>query len=80
MAHPAPTFTLRTIIALTCALALAAIARAAMAADFLAATTTKQGAEPNDLPFRHYVAQARLGVSRAEHDGFFRQMLKGQKL
>jgi amino acid adenylation domain-containing protein len=27
------------------------------------------------MPFRRYVAQARLGVSRAEHDEFFRRML-----
>jgi len=27
------------------------------------------------LPFRNFVAQARLGVSAAEHEGFFREML-----
>ncbi|WP_123417576.1 non-ribosomal peptide synthase/polyketide synthase, partial [Pseudomonas brassicacearum] len=27
------------------------------------------------VPFRNYVAQARLGVSREEHEGFFRDML-----
>ncbi len=27
------------------------------------------------VPFRNYVAQARLGVSRAEHEGFFSDML-----
>ncbi|WP_158296359.1 non-ribosomal peptide synthetase [Pseudomonas viciae] len=27
------------------------------------------------LPYRNYVAQARLGVSEAEHEGFFREML-----
>ncbi|MGY2288771.1 amino acid adenylation domain-containing protein [Pseudomonas sp. SDO5215_S409] len=27
------------------------------------------------VPFRNYVAQARLGISEAEHEGFFRQML-----
>ncbi|WP_244100277.1 condensation domain-containing protein, partial [Burkholderia ambifaria] len=27
------------------------------------------------VPFRNYVAQARLGVSRAEHEAFFREML-----
>ncbi|MET0396582.1 MAG: amino acid adenylation domain-containing protein, partial [Longimicrobiaceae bacterium] len=30
---------------------------------------------PAPLPFRGYVAQARLGVSRAEHERFFRGML-----
>ena len=30
-------------------------------------------AEP--VPFRNFVAQARLGVSRAEHESFFREML-----
>ena len=30
---------------------------------------------PVPMPFRRYVAQARLGVSRAEHDDFFRRML-----
>ncbi|HEU4561305.1 MAG TPA: amino acid adenylation domain-containing protein [Longimicrobium sp.] len=30
---------------------------------------------PAPLPFRNYVAQARLGVSRAEHGAFFREML-----
>nr|WP_283099539.1 non-ribosomal peptide synthetase [Pseudomonas sp. MWU15-20650] len=27
------------------------------------------------VPFRNYVAQARLGISETEHEGFFRQML-----
>ncbi|MTD22513.1 amino acid adenylation domain-containing protein, partial [Pseudomonas sp. CCM 7891] len=27
------------------------------------------------MPYRNYVAQARLGVSREEHEGFFREML-----
>jgi amino acid adenylation domain-containing protein len=30
---------------------------------------------PAALPFRNYVAQARLGVSRAEHEAFFRDLL-----
>ena len=30
---------------------------------------------PAPVPFRNFVAQARLGVSRAEHEAFFRQML-----
>ena len=30
---------------------------------------------PEPLPFRNLVAQARLGVSREEHEDFFRQML-----
>ena len=30
---------------------------------------------PEPLPFRNLVAQARLGVSREEHEAFFRQML-----
>ncbi|HEU4559698.1 MAG TPA: amino acid adenylation domain-containing protein, partial [Longimicrobium sp.] len=32
---------------------------------------------PAPLPFRNYVAQARLGVSRDEHERFFRGMLAG---
>jgi amino acid adenylation domain-containing protein len=38
----------------------------------------QQGAEdrlPPSVPFRRFVAQARLGVSRAEHEAFFRRML-----
>ena len=30
---------------------------------------------PAPLPFRSFVAQARLGISREEHEAFFRQML-----
>ena len=30
---------------------------------------------PAPLPFRNLVAQARLGVSREEHEAFFREML-----
>ncbi|MET0398247.1 MAG: amino acid adenylation domain-containing protein [Longimicrobiaceae bacterium] len=30
---------------------------------------------PPPLPFRNYVAQARLGVSRQEHESFFRELL-----
>ena len=30
---------------------------------------------PNPVPFRNFVAQARLGVSKAEHDAFFTEML-----
>ena len=32
---------------------------------------------PEPIPFRRFVAQARFGVSRAEHEVFFRQMLQG---
>lgn len=32
---------------------------------------------PAVLPFRNFVAQSCLGVSRAEHEEFFRQMLQG---
>ncbi|SEM56902.1 Phosphopantetheine attachment site, partial [Variovorax sp. YR750] len=35
----------------------------------------RHGELPAPMPFRRYVAQARLGVSRAEHDDFFRRML-----
>ncbi|MBV4451459.1 MULTISPECIES: non-ribosomal peptide synthetase [Pseudomonas] len=30
---------------------------------------------PPAVPYRNYVAQARLGISEAEHEGFFRDML-----
>src|SRR5262249_29842664 len=30
---------------------------------------------PDPLPFRNLVAQARLGIKRAEHEAFFREML-----
>jgi hypothetical protein len=30
---------------------------------------------PDPVPFRNFVAQARLGVSREEHEAFFRKML-----
>ena len=30
---------------------------------------------PEPLPFRNFVAQARLGASRDEHEAFFGQML-----
>ena len=30
---------------------------------------------PAPLPFRNFVAQARLGISREEHEAFFREML-----
>src|SRR5262249_23013941 len=30
---------------------------------------------PEPLPFRNFVAQARLGISQAEHEAFFRAML-----
>src|SRR5205085_10813381 len=30
---------------------------------------------PEPLPFRNFVAQARLGVSREEHEAFFRRLL-----
>ncbi|HEU4557670.1 MAG TPA: amino acid adenylation domain-containing protein, partial [Longimicrobium sp.] len=36
----------------------------------------RQAELPLPLPFRNYVAQARLGVSRGEHERFFRGMLK----
>ncbi|HYW07040.1 MAG TPA: condensation domain-containing protein, partial [Longimicrobium sp.] len=32
---------------------------------------------PAPLPFRNYVAQARLGVSRDEHEAYFRRLLDG---
>ncbi|WP_445234399.1 condensation domain-containing protein, partial [Duganella rhizosphaerae] len=32
---------------------------------------------PRALPFRNFIAQARLGVGRAEHEAFFKQMLSG---
>ncbi|MGK6311358.1 condensation domain-containing protein, partial [Variovorax sp. DT-64] len=35
----------------------------------------REEALPEPVPFRRFVAQARLGVSRAEHEAFFRQML-----
>nr|WP_240457758.1 non-ribosomal peptide synthetase [Halomonas socia] len=38
----------------------------------------QQGREeelPTPLPFRHFVAQARLGVSQEEHEAFFRERL-----
>ena len=30
---------------------------------------------PAPVPFRTFVAQARLGISREEHEAFFREML-----
>src|SRR4029453_14680497 len=30
---------------------------------------------PEPLPFRNFVAQARLGIDQAEHETFFREML-----
>src|SRR5262249_17784355 len=30
---------------------------------------------PGPLPFRNFVAQARLGINQAEHEAFFREML-----
>ncbi|WP_238456033.1 condensation domain-containing protein, partial [Azohydromonas lata] len=41
-------------------------------------TLIQQGRDselPAPVPFRRYVAQARLGVSQAEHEAFFRRML-----
>ncbi|MDY7534219.1 amino acid adenylation domain-containing protein [Pseudomonas sp. Bout1] len=35
----------------------------------------KAGQLGQAVPFRNYVAQARLGISEQEHEGFFRQML-----
>ncbi|WP_050808561.1 non-ribosomal peptide synthetase [Collimonas fungivorans] len=35
----------------------------------------RQAELPTPVPFRNFVAQARLGVSEAEHEDFFRQML-----
>ncbi|CAG2161338.1 Linear gramicidin synthase subunit D [Cupriavidus numazuensis] len=38
-------------------------------------TAGRAEALPTPVPFRRYVAQARLGVSEAQHEAFFRQML-----
>ncbi|MBJ2160470.1 condensation domain-containing protein, partial [Variovorax sp. IB41] len=35
----------------------------------------RQAELPEPVPFRRFVAQARLGVSQAEHEAFFRRML-----
>ncbi len=35
------------------------------------------GALPAPLPFRNFVAQTRLGISDADHEAFFREMLAG---
>jgi amino acid adenylation domain-containing protein len=44
--------------------------------DEMRALLTGEGAQlPVPLPFRTFVAQTRLGISRAEHEAFFRAML-----
>ncbi|EGH35528.1 amino acid adenylation, partial [Pseudomonas syringae pv. japonica str. M301072] len=35
----------------------------------------QQASLPPSVPYRNYVAQAMLGVSREEHEVFFRDML-----
>ena len=47
----------------------------AMQAEITAQLLGGAGQLPASLPFRNLVAQARLGVSREEHEAFFRRML-----
>ena len=46
-----------------------------MQAEIGAHLSGEAGRLPPPLPFRNFVAQARLGVSREEHETFFREML-----
>ncbi|WP_322843822.1 non-ribosomal peptide synthase/polyketide synthase [Pseudomonas sp. B33.4] len=43
--------------------------------ELLACLTGDDQSLGRPVPFRNYVAQARLGISEAEHEGFFREML-----
>nr|WP_277951940.1 non-ribosomal peptide synthase/polyketide synthase [Pseudomonas sp. TH06] len=43
--------------------------------ELLACLTGQQQSLGRPVPFRNYVAQARLGISEAEHEAFFRDML-----
>src|SRR6185436_8219751 len=43
--------------------------------EILAHLLGRESELPAPLPFRNYVAQARLGVSQGEHERFFRGML-----
>ncbi|WP_277758203.1 non-ribosomal peptide synthase/polyketide synthase [Pseudomonas sp. A34-9] len=43
--------------------------------ELLACLTGQDQALGRPVPFRNYVAQARLGISEAEHEEFFREML-----
>lgn len=56
-------------------LAMDHIALEVLRAELSASLAGQREPLPPAVPYRNYVAQARLGVSETEHEGFFREML-----